>query len=169
MAKDAAVNIDGVFSMTGGKMNLTNSIINLKGSSTFSGGTLDMNDSVLELQGASTAFSGVAKLDFDVTDAFFTEAGFGDYPAIAMNGYNSMTGYASITVDTVFAEGSSTFYGIKNSGTFHQMGGTVTVNNDNSIQPAFLSYGDLLLNAGTMTLNGSVSLCLLYTSPSPRD
>lgn len=177
IAKNTVIEQNGSFRMTGGKMQLTNSRFHSNNNTVFAGGTMDMDNSVLIVNGY-TGVEGVALLDFDVTDAFYTDTSFEgttfqDNCAIEVNNYFPVAGFAKINIDAALDEYSgSPFSGIRISaykndkgevivGGYHQMGGTVTINSNGAI-PTIDSWGNIMLNAGTLNLTGTGGIHIAF-------
>lgn len=162
IAKNTIIDQNGSFRMTGGKMQLTNSRFHSNNNTVFAGGTMDMDNSVLIVNGYTGA-EGVALLDFDVTDAFYTDTSFEgttfqDNCAIEVNNYFPVEGFANIDIDASFEEqAAQPFAGIRNYASYQQMGGTVSIDT-NVDHPVFWSNGRIMLNAGTMNLKGEAGI-----------
>lgn len=159
---NTVLEIDGTFKMTGGLMKLEKSRIHVGNSMAITGGKLDMDDSVLIVNGVVAA-DGNAVLDFDVTDAYYTDTSFEGAPfpdncVIEINNYFPVAGNAKVTIDAAFENCTDNpFAAIRNGAAYHQMGGAVTINS-NADHPVMWSNGNMLLNAGALSLNGIVAL-----------
>ncbi len=148
----AGLYADNQFNMTGGRIHVENlGALALNGGCNISGGTIDLDNSVMRA-GGGVHISGETLVDIDIDEGILVDEY--DY-ALMVENYLAIENQVQINIDINGLDTSDRFFrGILNLGTYHQMGGTVTVNSDVNVAPNVLSIGSMLLNAGTLTVNG---------------
>lgn len=146
------IHLDGSFEMRSGTIHLENlGFLEANGMVAINGGTIDLDNSIMRVN-MGTGLAGNAYVDIDIDDTILAEP---IHAALQNDMYLSLNDNARIDIDIAGLTGTDrVIHGILNNGTFHQMdNATVTVNSDANA-PVMLSVGQLLLNDGTLSLNG---------------
>ena len=138
------------FTMNSGYIQLNNVSTFYPGQgAALNGGTIELNNSNIRTRGG--VFINGAEINIDITDGFQVE---GDDVAFENNSYLAVCEGANININIHDIPEDVCVIGIQNNGTYHQMGGEVTIDNSVGYFPAMVSVGATLLNSGTLTAIG---------------
>ncbi|MBQ3192234.1 MAG: hypothetical protein IJO21_01915 [Oscillospiraceae bacterium] len=162
------IHLDGSFEMRSGTIHLENlGFLEANGMVAINGGTIDLDNSIMSVN-MGTGLAGNAYVDIDIDDTILAEP---IHAALQNDMYLSLNDNARIDIDIAgLASKDRIIHGILNNGTFHQMdNATVTVNSDANA-PVMLSVGQLLLNDGTLSLNGgNIALVQAHDYERPEE